>query len=169
MGLFGAKDDDTEPAEAQARTPAVFEPQPLDDWDPGHSAIADSPGFGDFDFYAATGMAASGRPAAKKGAEKGTGKGAAKTPESETLAYEVRPPEPGMSQSERRAALRAQMADLTRVYKDASIEEMERAIKETLVAHGQEVPGDWVSTIAEGLRRNGPTPINYDGVRPRKP
>ena len=165
MGLFGARNDETEPAETPPRPPAVFEPQPLEDWDLGESAVAKSPVLGDFDFYAATAAAAS----RKKGAEKLAGKGDGKKLANKKLAYEVRPPEPGMSESERRAALRAQMADLTRAYKDASIEEMERAIKETLVAHGQEVPGDWVSTIAEGLRRNGPTPINYDGVHPRKP
>lgn len=163
MGLFGARNDDTEPTKAPA--PVVFEPQPLEDWDPGDSSSTDSPLFDAPDFYAATATAASGKSATKRG----SGKGAAKKDGPKKSAYKVQPPKPGMSEPERRAALRAQMEDLTRAYKDASFEEMEGAIKETLLAHGQEVPDDWVTTIAEGLRRNGPTPINYDGVRPRKP
>jgi hypothetical protein len=159
MGLFGARNHDTQPAKSTA--PVVFEPQPLEDSDPGESTATDSPVFGAFDFYAAPATAASGKPAAKKGAAK---KGAAKQPRPKAVAYEVKPPGPGLSDSERRAALRTQMADLARAYKDAPLEEIETAIKKTLVAHGQEVPEEWVTTIAEGLRRNGPTPINYDGV-----
>ncbi len=184
MALFGGKKDDTERALEEAmlgprvparvhvpdEAPTVFEPQPLEDWDLGDSAGIDVPDFGDPDFYASARKETPKKSGSKKsgskktGAKKGTAKSGSNKPQ-----YEIRPPKSDMSEAERREALREQMADLARAFKDAPIEEMEGAIKETLTAHGQEVPDAWVTTIAEGLRRNGPTPINYDGVSPRKP
>ena len=171
MGLFGGKKDDTERAFKEAmlgsrdQAPTVFEPQPLEGWDPVDSAGADSPVFGAPDFY----LPVAKKPAPKAGSGKGASKeggpkkGASKKAGPKKPRYEVRPPEPGLSEAERRRVLRAQMADLTRAYKDAPLEEMEGVIRQTLVAHGQDVPDAWVTMIAEGLRRNGPTPLNYDG------
>ena len=75
-------------------------------------------------------------------------------------------PKPGLSDKERRLALNAQMTELADALRDAPIEEMEAAIAQTLALHGREVPADWVTTIAEGLRRKGPTPINFGDVEP---
>lgn len=63
----------------------------------------------------------------------------------------------------RRTPLQAQLAAILKKHKDGPIEDLAASIREALNASGREVPDDWILAIAEGLRRNGPTELYYDG------
>ncbi len=58
------------------------------------------------------------------------------------------------------------MAQIAEEHKDGPIEDMTAPIREALVAHGRDVPDDWILTIAEGLRRHGPILPDYRGPGP---
>lgn len=151
MGWFTRGDRAPEP-ETFISTSVVFKPQPLDD--DGWDDVVVKPG-DDLPPYKAPAV---GKPEAKaKAARRRKPAGIAK----------ASTPPAARAEDDRRTPLQIQLAEITEKHKDDPIEEMIGPIREALVAHGRDVPDDWIVAIAEGLRRHGPTPLNLGGPSKR--